>query len=95
MFNVLYKEWLSDQATDRIIKEQSFAYSQDVGRIARGRKASLRREPFELSLSEILIQISSSATKTQGATQGKAWSPHDERYPICVVFWKEREFYAG
>lgn len=53
-------------------KEQSFAYSQDMCRIAREREASLRSEPLELLLyPEILKQISNSLTETQGATQGE------------------------
>lgn len=47
MFKVLYKEWLSDQATDRMMPE-SFTCSQGEYKIASGREASLRCEPLEM-----------------------------------------------
>lgn len=55
-FKVLYKEWLSDQATDRMMLRNSlFSYSQGGCKIASGRQVSSRCEPLELLLGSILI----------------------------------------
>lgn len=54
MVKVLYKEWLSDEATDRMMPE-SFTCSQGEYKIASGREASSRCEPLELLLGSILI----------------------------------------
>lgn len=54
MFKVLYKEWLADQATDRMMPE-SFTCSQGEYKIGSGREASSGCEPLELLLGSILI----------------------------------------
>lgn len=49
MFKVLYKEWLSDQATDRMMPRNGvFCLFAGEYKIARGKQVSSRCEPLKL-----------------------------------------------